>query len=116
MSVEHSSHPGAAHYVKIWAILLGLLIVSICGPMMGVRAITLITAFGIAIVKAIMVASEFMHLKLEKKYVSYILLTMLFLMAIFFYGTAPDVMKGEGQNWMKLPIHDASTAETGHHE
>ena len=40
-----------------------------------------------------------MHLNIEKKYISYMLGTMLMFMLLFFAGTAPDVMKHEGQNW-----------------
>lgn len=98
----HGSNHGPSHYIKIWAILLVLLIVSVCGPLAGIRVVTLITAFGIAIVKAIMVAREFMHLNLEKKFVTQILVGMLALCAIFFYGVAPDVMKADGQRWEKL--------------
>ena len=105
---------GPSHYIKIWAVLLVLLIVSVCGPMIGIRYVTLLAAFGIAIVKAVIVATEFMHLKYEKKIITYILLTMLLLMAIFFYGTAPDIMRGSGQNWEKLPIQEAPQAETEH--
>ena len=99
---------GQAHYVKIWAILLVLLIISILGPVLAphlefgfVEAwmITIMTAFGIAIVKAYLVAANFMHLNIEKKYISYMLATMLMFMLLFFAGTAPDVMKHKGQNW-----------------
>jgi hypothetical protein len=61
--------------------------------------ITLMTAFGIAVVKAYLVAANFMHLNVEKKYISYLLATMLMLMLLFFAGTAPDVMEHKGQNW-----------------
>ena len=46
---EHHEHP---NYVRIWAILLVLLIISVLGPMLEIRVVTLFTAFGIAIVKA----------------------------------------------------------------
>jgi caa(3)-type oxidase subunit IV len=118
-TTNHSNHGnahGPAHYVKIWGILLVLLVISICGPLLGIRALTLITAFGIAIVKAIMVAAEFMHLKIEKKYVSYMLITMLLLVGILFFGVAPDVMKGSGQNWIKLPSHAQDMATSAAEE
>ena len=108
---EHTQQPndhGPAHYLKIWAILLILLVVSICGPMLGFRVITLLTAFGVALVKAGMVASEFMHLKLERKYITYMLLTMVLLMAIFFFGVAPDVMKNHGENWSKQSFPESA--------
>ncbi len=105
---NHESHE-PSHYIRIWGILLVLLIVSICGPMIGIRWLTLITAFGIAIVKATMVAREFMHLRVERKIVSFILLAMLVLVGVFYFGVAPDVMKGEGQNWVK--VYDEAAAE-----
>ncbi|MBK9293211.1 MAG: cytochrome C oxidase subunit IV family protein [Oligoflexia bacterium] len=114
MSTEAHGHSHAKHYVKIWAILLVLFLISITGPMIGIRVITLITAFGIAVVKALMVASEFMHLKFEKKFVTYMLLTMLFLMFLFFFAVAPDVMKTSGQNWVKIPMQEQPAATKGH--
>ena len=104
---EEHDH-GQAHYVKIWGILLVLLIISILGPVLAPHLefgflkawmITLMTAFGIAVVKAYLVAANFMHLNIEKKYISYMLATMLMFMLLFFAGTAPDVMKHKGQNW-----------------
>ena len=98
---HHTSYP---HYIKIWGILLGLLVVSVCGPMLGHKIVTLITAFGIAIVKAYIVASQFMHLNVEKKYISWLLLGMVCLLLVFFMGTAPDAMKHKGQNWEKISM------------
>ena len=40
--------------------------VSVVGPMLGIRAVTLITAFGIALVKAYLVAKNFMHLNVAE--------------------------------------------------
>ena len=111
----HGASHGPSHYVKIWAILLTLLIVSVLGPMAEIRWLTLVTAFGIAVVKAWMVASEFMHLKYEKKIITYILVTMLLLMVIFFYGVAPDVMTSGGQNWIRIPLPEAPAVQGAHH-
>ncbi len=105
---DHSDDHGQAFYVKIWAILLVLLILSILGPILAPHLefgflkawmITLITAFGIAVVKAYLVAANFMHLNIEKKYITYMLSAMIMFMLLFFAGTAPDVMKHKGQNW-----------------
>ena len=67
-------HPS---YIKIWGILLVLLVISILGPMLEIQIVTLITAFGIAIVKAYIVAANFMHLNVEKRYIVYLMMTML---------------------------------------
>lgn len=104
------AHPhGHTNYVKIWAILCGLLVVSVVGPMLGIRVVTLITAFGIAIVKAAMVANYFMHLNIEKRWVTWILLVMVAFMLVFFGGTAPDVLKNQGQRWEKTYVEPPVT-------
>lgn len=99
-------HHGPAHYVKIWAILCVLLVVSIIGPELGIKVLTLITAFGIAIVKAWMVCAQFMHLNIEKKYVSLLLAAMVGVLLLFYYGTAPDVQKHEGMNWENISTQE----------
>ncbi len=109
---EHAEHE--VNYVKIWAILLCLLIVSILGPMVGIKAVTLITAFGIALIKAYLVAKNFMHLNIEPRYAVYLLLTVLDFMLLFFAGAAPDVMKHEGANWVK-PAVQIETHAPAHH-
>lgn len=86
-------------YIKTWGVLLVLLVISVVGPEIGIQWLTLLTAFGIALVKAYLVAKNFMHVNLESRWVTYMLVVMLAIMGIFFYGVAPDVMKHEGHNW-----------------
>ena len=112
-TTAHAPAPGAAHhgpghahaphrnYVKIWSILVVLLVVSVLGPMLGIRWVMLVTAFGIALVKAYMVAKNFMHLDIEKPIVHWILLVALALMVLLYGALAPDVQKGAGQGWKK---------------
>jgi len=104
---------GNQHYVRIWGILLVLLVISIFGPFLEIPAITLITAFGIALVKAFLVAKHFMHLNLQPSFVGYLLSTCLVFMLLLFAGTAPDVMKKEGDNWVKAAV---VVQGPGHHE
>ena len=101
------AHP---NYVKIWIWLLVLLAISIAGPMLEIPSITIITAFGIAIVKAFLVAANFMHLKFEKKIIWFLLIMSLCLLGVFFFGTAPDVMMTEGDQWIDC-IADKSCVE-----
>jgi len=104
-STEHHE----VNYVRIWQILLVLLVISVAGPFLEIQAVTLITAFGIAFIKAYLVAKNFMHLNMEPRYAVYLLLTVLVFLLLFFAGTAPDVMKHEGTNWVKPPVHVEST-------
>ena len=98
MSEEHHE---PSFYVKIWGILLVLLVISILGPELGIQWVTLLTAFGIAVVKAYMVAVHFMHITLTPRFVGYFVTTSLIFILPCFARTAPDVMKAEGQNWKK---------------
>jgi len=97
---EHAEH-AHPNYWKVYWWLLGLLAVSVAGPELGIPTVTLLTAFGIAIVKAYLVARNFMHLNIEPRFVTYILTTMLVFMLLFFMAVSPDVMKSTGSNWIK---------------
>ena len=97
---EEHQHP-TSHYVKIWGILLVLLAVSVLGPTLEIKWVTLLTAFGIAAVKAYMVAVKFMHIDMTPRFITYLVTTTLVFMLLFFAGTAPDVMKSSGTNWEK---------------
>ena len=118
------SHPS---YFKIYIWLLILFVISVLGPevadMMHLEGATrlilvLTTAFGIALVKAYMVCAYFMHLKFEKIYAPYILLTCVALLFVFFFGVATDVMKADGHNWSKPyeePVVEAGGHGDDHH-
>ena len=109
----HEAHDDS-YYIKTWVILLVLLAISIVGPEIGIQWITLLTAFGIAIVKAYLVTVRFMHLNLTPRFVIYFITTSLVFMLLFFAGTAPDVMKSSGRNWEK-PSWIAAEADYAAH-
>jgi caa(3)-type oxidase subunit IV len=105
----HADHGDAEahekHYFKIWVLLLVLLLISFLGPFLEIRVVTMITAFGIAIYKAWLVAKHFMHVTVQPRFVIYMLSTVLVFMLLFYAGTAPDVMEHEGANWVKPNPH-----------
>lgn len=112
-----STQVGHAHtsYVKIYLILLALFAVSVLGPLLGIPLLTLITAFGIAVVKATLVAVHFMHINLDPRYIRRLMYVMLAFMLVLFAGVAPDVMKHEGQNWRQIDEpRPAATEPAGH--
>jgi caa(3)-type oxidase subunit IV len=108
---KHGAHAGAAghgedhvkHYTKIYVWLLILFGISVMGPVVGSvvgsHALVLITAFGIALVKAYLVCAHFMHLNIEKRYIGYLLTTTVVFMLLFYAGVSPDVMEHHGRNW-----------------
>ena len=114
MSQHHSTHehavghadqvassPAAHHvnYKKIYVILLVLLGISIAGPTLGIPWLTLITAFGIAIVKANLVVQNFMHLRWEQKIMKWVLLASVVIVGLFWAAVRPDVGNHAGRNW-----------------
>ena len=106
----HAQHP---NYVKIWAILVVLLIVSVIGSMSHIREMVLVAAFGVALVKAFLVAKNFMHVNIEKRWVPYLLIMCLLFIGILFAGVAPDVMKHSGLNWTKNPANPSAPSAAG---
>ena len=105
------SHVHHTNYVKVWAILVVLLLVSVLGSLSHIRDVVLITAFGIALVKAYLVAKNFMHVNVEKRWVPYLLIVCLLFVFILFAGVAPDVMQQSGQHWTKNPA--SPSAQSG---
>jgi hypothetical protein len=70
------------------------------------------------VVKAYLVIKNFMHLGLEKKYVGYLLVTMLALMVLMVGGIGPDVLRHDGTRWSnvaaKKAVEDGLKAGNGH--
>jgi caa(3)-type oxidase subunit IV len=105
---------GSSHHVNYFGIYVALVIlflISVAGPEVGeftgLRWITLVTAFGIAIVKARLVINNFMHLKWEKRLMKSLLVTSLVLMALMMAGVSVDVLNHEGRNWQNLAAQAA---------
>jgi caa(3)-type oxidase subunit IV len=105
---HHDAHDaGHVNYKKIYFTLVVLLVISVAGPFVGIKAVTLITAFGIALVKANLVIQNFMHLKWEKRIMKWMLTTSLILMALFLAGVSGDVLNHNGDNWENLAAQAA---------
>jgi caa(3)-type oxidase subunit IV len=100
---EPHAHPHHPNYIKVYFILVGLLVVSVVGPMLGIRVVTLIAAFGVALVKAYMVARNFMHVNVEKRWIHWALALALVFMVLLYAGVSPDVGRDSGQRWVKGP-------------
>src|SRR5215469_906649 len=105
----HVHHP---NYVKIWAILVALLVVSVAGSMSHIREVVLVAAFGVAVVKAYLVAKNFMHVTVEKRWVPYLLVACLLFVLVLFAGVAPDVMHHSGLHWTN-PSADQPAQSSG---
>ena len=98
---------GPNHYRNIYLVLVVLFLISVAGPELGIRWVTLITAFAIAVVKANLVVQNFMHLKVEKRIMKWVLATSLLLMFLMVAGVSVDVLNHEGNNWQNVAAQDA---------
>jgi len=107
---SHTQHP---NYFRVWAVLVALLLVSVLGSFSHIRQVVLIAAFGVAIIKAYLVAKNFMHVTVEKRWVPYLLVLCLVFIMILFAGVSPDVMKHSGLHWTNpsaTPAADSGAA------
>lgn len=104
MSEEHAAHHGPSYfktYVTLMVLMFASLLGAWIGKEVGILAITLVSAFGIALVKAYLVAARFMHLNIEKRFVVYMLVACLAFMFLFYSAIMPDIQRDTGTNWTK---------------
>lgn len=101
---EHAEK-GHAHppYLTIWVLLVVFFVASVTFSLFSSVVVGVVFAFFIAIIKALMVASYFMHLNIEPRFVWYMLGIALLAVFIMWLGIAPDVMELNGANWSKAP-------------
>jgi caa(3)-type oxidase subunit IV len=107
-------------YVLTWAMLVVLLALSVLGSMSGVRWVLLVAAFGVAGAKSYLVARNFMHVTVEKRWILYLMLVGLSFLVMLFAGSSPDVTKHDGLYWSneaaKHAVETGPSAETLKHE
>ncbi len=106
-----SEHEEGKHeypnYTKIYIALVVLLTISVLGNFTGIMWITLIIAFGVALLKANLVVQNFMHLKTERPIIKWMLTTSLMLVVLFLAGTMSDIMKHHGVQWVNVSAKEA---------
>ena len=87
-SGEHN-HP---NYVAIWGILVTALLVSVLMGYMNLPVLTAVLIFSVAVFKAYLVMTYFMHLKWEPFFVVAIVATGLACLYFLFFGLVPDIV------------------------
>lgn len=82
-------HP---NYVAIWFWLIGLLIVSVGISSLPIsKSVTLFLIFGAAVVKAMLVALNYMHLKFEQLLISAMAIVPLLIFLVLWLVLYPDI-------------------------
>jgi caa(3)-type oxidase subunit IV len=84
------SNVRSRHYLVIWYWLMALVVVSIAAATILPKVQALLLIFSVAIIKAILVARHYMHLKNERALIYAIALVPLAFIIIFLFGLFPD--------------------------
>lgn len=74
----------------IWFWLMGLVILSVAASLVLPKAQALTLIFAVAVIKALLVARNYMHMKHEKALIYAIALVPLVFVIIFLFGLFPD--------------------------
>ena len=85
MSDSHSRH-----YLMIWIGLLALVLVSVAAASILPKVQALVLIFAVAIVKALLVVRNYMHLKNERAIIYALVLVPLAFVIILFFALFPD--------------------------
>lgn len=78
------------HTLIIWAWLLALVIVSVAATSVLPKLQAMVLIFSLAVIKALLVARNYMHLKNEKAIIYAMVLVPLAFVLILLFGLLPD--------------------------
>ncbi len=84
------SNADSRHYLIIWGWLLALVIVSVAAASVMPKLQAMLLIFSVAILKALLVARNYMHVKHEKAIIYAIALVPLAMIIILLFGLFPD--------------------------
>lgn len=91
-TVSPQDYHGHPNYLATWLALVVLLLVSLAAAGLGHRTLALVLILGTAVVKAALVAGNFMHLRWEPRAVWAISLFALLCLIFLALGVAPDIV------------------------
>lgn len=89
---EQNDYHGHPNYLGVYLALLVFFGLSLAAGALGHSTLAVILIFGTAIVKAVLVVANFMHLKFEPKLALLLIAIVLFIILSFYFGVYPDVV------------------------
>ena len=84
------SNSHTRHYLMIWIWLLALVVLSVAAASILPKTQALVLIFAVAVVKALLVARNFMHLKNERAIIYALVLVPLAFIIILLFALFPD--------------------------
>ncbi|HEX7124475.1 MAG TPA: cytochrome C oxidase subunit IV family protein [Thermodesulfobacteriota bacterium] len=86
-----SAHTGSTNYVAVWAWLLVLMAAGFAASFLpGTRGVAVAAIFAVAVVKALLVAAYFMHLRVEPRVIYAIALVPVAIVLVLILALLPD--------------------------
>lgn len=82
----------ASFLVRIWAVLVGLLLVSLGVDLALDNRLAVLLIFVIATIKAVIVGAYYMGVKREPTYIFYLLMTGILCMIVLYFALVPDII------------------------
>lgn len=90
---ELADYHGHPNYLMTWAILVALLFVSLALGHIGQKTLAIALIFSLAVVKAMMVLGNFMHLRWEPRVMWGMMIFGVVCACFFFFGVYPDIVR-----------------------
>lgn len=90
--LQAGAYHGHPRYVAVWAVLVIILFTSLGIGAMGNHALAVAMIFGLAIVKAVLVLGNFMHLRWEPRLVWLVAGFGVLCIAFLYFGVFPDIV------------------------
>lgn len=88
----------ARGYLIVWVWLLGLVIASVAAAALLPKTQAMALVFTVAVIKALLVARHYMHLKHEKALIYALALVPLLFIIVFLFGLFPDFVYHPGKH------------------
>lgn len=90
--MESTNESGVRQYVVIFALLIGLLTLSIPVALYGSGTVSTLIIYGVATAKAYLVMHDYMHMKLEPRFITIIMIGCFAAVVYMFVLLYPDVV------------------------
>lgn len=84
-------------YLMVWYWLMGLVIASVVAATLLPKPQALVVIFTMAVIKALLVARHYMHLKHERAIIYALVLVPLLFIVVFLFGLFPDFVYHAGK-------------------
>ncbi|MBP6669262.1 MAG: cytochrome C oxidase subunit IV family protein [Gemmatimonadales bacterium] len=91
-AAAHADYHGHPNYFRVWLALVALFAVSLLFGLLGNHRLAVSLIFALAVVKAILVVGNFMHLRWEPRLLWVAAGFGFLVLGFFYFGVYPDIV------------------------